>query len=221
MIGRLVTLLALSLALASCGNDPDAFTAARAFKSGVTERFKTARPAKSALPPRQITRADLSQILTPVQLVTIEKTGQQAVIALVASNQGVETWSSVDKVTVSFRNGVIVATRGLGADLMSGNAPTGNALQGGSGRYGRARVVLDGLDQAIRTTYACATTRVSGETIEIVEINYQTSHVKEVCTAPGSEFENEYWIDGTQRIRKSRQWISTEVGYLVVQDVRP
>jgi hypothetical protein len=61
-----------------------------------------------------ITRVALQNIAVPLKLVTIERRGAQAAIFKTGKNGDVETWSSQDKKSISMRNGIIVATRGLG-----------------------------------------------------------------------------------------------------------
>lgn len=221
MRNLIASTLLSALVLSGCGNDTESFATARAMKTTVSDRVSGAGKAKPAAAPPQITRAILAQILTPVQLVTLEKRKQQAVIGPVATNQGVETWSSVDKVTISFRKGVIVATRGLGADLMAADVPAVATLTGATSAYGRIHTELNGLDQAVRTSYSCQVTERNAQAIEVVEISYPTTYIRETCTSSGATFANEYWIDKAQKIRKSKQWISEEVGYVTIQDLRP
>ncbi|TGD67179.1 YjbF family lipoprotein [Tabrizicola sp. WMC-M-20] len=201
------------MVLASCGSDtPHSVSMVRTVVGSLPGAAKAPAP-----PP--ITRALLAQVLTPVMLVTIDSRGQKALIAEIQTNRGVATWSSVDDITLSFRNGVIVATRGFGADLMAADVPGISPRRDGQAHV-RVHTLLNGEDQAVQTTYACTFRTVGRETIDVVELAYQTTHVIESCTAEGMRFANGYWISDDESLRKSRQWISPEVGFLTIEDVR-
>ena len=206
------------LALAACGSDTDPASntaVVRSFAASALGSVKASAPASE-----RMTRARLAEVLTPVMLTTIENTGHQALIAEIETNGPVATWSSVDDITISLRNGVIVATRGFGADLMAATVPAVSRSSGGGQTYTRVHTLLNGEDQAVRTQFACTMQNYGAKTVDIVEISYQTSHVIESCTADGVSFRNEYWISGDQKMRKSRQWISPDVGFLTIEDVR-
>jgi hypothetical protein len=123
-------------------------------------------------------------------------------------------------VTVSLRQGVLLATRGFGADLMAADVPGAATLAKGGSAYSRAHTLLDGTDQPIRTIYSCSVMSRQPQAIVVVEVSYQTTHVVESCSDGNSTFENEFWFEGAQKLRKSRQWVSPEVGYLLIEDLR-
>lgn len=201
------------LITASCGSDPQP-------TAGMVRAFAASLPgAAKAPPPPLITRALLEQVLTPVMLVTIDSRKQQALIAEIQINRGVATWSSVDDITLSFRNGVIVATRGFGADLMAADVPEISPHSSGAAHI-RVHTLLNGEDQAVQTRYSCNFRNAGVETIDIVEIPYETTHIIESCAAGGMRFTNDFWFSGDQTLRKSRQWISPEVGFLTIEDLR-
>ncbi|MDO8881459.1 MAG: YjbF family lipoprotein [Pseudotabrizicola sp.] len=202
-------------AFAACGNEAGSVGGGEIAKSlltASTAKLKGAAPADLGL-----TREALEQVETPVLLATIDSRGQQALLGEVQQNQGVATWSTLDDVTVSFRNGVIVATRGLGNDLM---ASDGLAVSRQAGTKSRIYTHLDGEDKSVRRRFSCNVLPRGSEVIEIVEVSYTTLRVSENCSADGAVFQNDYWFSSDQKIRKSRQWISDDVGYLTVEDLR-
>jgi len=211
----LVTAVFSIMALGACGNDSESSPTARILASVATDVI-----AGEGAPAPGLTRAMLANVVTPVQRVTREATGQQALVANVAVNQGVQTWSSVDKVTVSFRQGVLVATRGFGGDLMAADVPGAATLFRGSTGHTRAHTLLDGTDQPIRTVYVCSVTKRDPQDVVIVGISYRTTHVVEACSNAGVSFQNEFWFDGAQGVRKSRQWVGPDAGYLISEDLR-
>lgn len=167
-----------------------------------------------------LTRATLANVVTPVDLVTIERTGAQALIAKIAINRDVETWSSVDNKTLSMRGGVVLATRGLGDDLMSASVPQVARLQQVGPTYQRAHVVLDGEDKPVTSQFNCSTASNGPETITVVERSYSTVRLTERCLGATSGFSNDYWFDLGGKLRRSRQWISESVGHVVIEHLK-
>lgn len=209
--------LSALLALTACGNDTEKASNGeifRALTSGATSKMKGQSAA-----PTPIARALVSQALAPVLLATLDKTGQQALLAEIRSSGGVETWSSVDDVTISLRNGVVVATRGLGADLMAASVPS--VTRNSTGSHTRVHTLLNGEDQAVQTQFICTFRNAGTQTITVVELSYATTQITESCSADGQSFENQYWVSGSGLIRKSLQWLSPDLGYITVEDLKP
>ena len=127
------------------------------------------------------------------------------------------TWAA-DGATFSQRNGVLIQTRGLGADLMSAQAPSPSQLQQAGNSYQRMYYFLGEDDQGTRRTYDCTTAIVGGESVEVLGRSYATTHVTETCTRPNGKLTNDYWFQGSS-IRKSRQWVSAGVGYVEFERV--
>lgn len=51
-------------------------------------------------------------------------------------------------------------------------------------------------------------------------VAYPTRRIAETCTGEdGIGFENLYWLQADGLIRELRQWVSPEVGYVVIEDV--
>ncbi len=207
----------LVMGLTGCGNDPESFASARLVQSLVTERGASGSGAQA---PVTLTREILSQILTPVMLVRINTRGQQALIGKRETNGDVETWSTVDGVNVSLQNGVVVATRGLGADLMAASGPSAERLLVDGASHIRIHTTLDGLDQPIKRRFACTISSLGQQTIDVVEVSYRVTHVVEVCESEGTSVRNDYWIDSARKMRKVRQWIGQEIGHIEIEDLR-
>lgn len=213
----LFPLLAAITVLSGCGSDTESFPVARQLQSIAKEKLAKTEPSAQPAP---VTRALLSQVVSPVQLVTIERFEKQALVAEIARNRGVETWSTVDDVTLSTRDGVLVATRGLGDDLMSAAIPSRGQLSAGGSTLSRRYVHLNGLDQTVNLTMTCKTSAPVSEAIEIVEKVYSTRRVDETCEANGQSIQNSYWWDGSGKLRKSRQWVSPKIGSILIEDLR-
>lgn len=150
----------------------------------------------------------LSEFVRPLSstLLTIKipARGAEATLVLVARNQGVETWQTGDNVTVSTQNGVVVATRGLGFDVMGSDVrQTISALAGRlAGQYVVNRRYLSADNHNVSVSATCTMSRSAA------------GLYLEDCEAAGVAYRNEYALDGAGRIAQSKQWIGPEVQYL-------
>jgi Group 4 capsule polysaccharide lipoprotein gfcB, YjbF len=217
--------VALAL-VAGCGNDksgPNPMVAAigSMAKSGVAKvKGKPTGPqpaaAAKAATPADL-RAQLEKAGQPVLLVAAETLGRTSFLGVVDGKAGVQTWESPEGASFSLRDGILIQTRGLGADLMSSDAPSLAQLRAG-GSYQRLYFFLGPDDQGTRRTYDCTTKVVGAEAVDVLAKSFQTTHVTETCQRPLGSLTNDFWIDGGM-IRQSRQWVSASVGYVQFQRV--
>jgi hypothetical protein len=217
----ILPLLVACLGLSACSSNSEkgltnetlnlVIEAAKAKKAG-----KTA-PAASGF---TLTRAQVASLGIPIDLVEIESRSATAGTFQIATNGDVETWASQDKISLSFRNRVVVATRGLGEDLMSAGVPTLAQLQSAGSSYQRSHTILDGEDKPVQQTYDCHVGKPVAERITVLERSYATRHITEVCSGPSGSFDNDYWLQSDGKIRKSRQFVSNSVGYVVIEHLQ-
>jgi len=141
--------------------------------------------------------------------VTLPATGAQATLAPVAHNADVTVWQTLDGITLSLREGVLVATRGLGDDLMSADVDGTLAMLRGSNReaqYPHIRSYLDGEDRTVFRSFQCRQEAGTGAG--------PARQVVEHCVSTDIEMTNTYWLDGAGKIVRSRQWVSPTVAYM-------
>ena len=141
-----------------------------------------------------------------------------SVFAAASLNRGMQTWVSDEDKSLSLRNGVIIATRGLGNDVMATDiSQVYPALVRGSGRAVRTNDYLDGEDRIVRQQYTCEIATLRRELIAIFQRKHETRVIRETCTGEDVSFRNLYWIDAAGLIWQSRQWISPRVGAVDIQ----
>lgn len=164
----------------------------------------------------RLSRAQLDTFGEPLLLAGVADLGTAATLIPAERQGGVETWETGDGVQLSFRDGVIVATRGLGFDLMSADADAAIAAIGGSGspEYDRFASYLDGNEQVVLTALRCRITGRAADPVTIVGDTHDTIRVEEQCFTPDSDYRNLYWIDRDGTIWRSRQWIGPGAGTL-------
>lgn len=154
--------------------------------------------------------------------VSLPETSAVAVLGPVSRSGDVTVWQTLDGITLSFRRGVLIATRGLGDDLMSADVEGDVDLlrgMGDGGYHPHIRSYLDGEDQTVFRAYLC---RRAGAAPVRVETGGQTAAGQRVeisCISPGHTFTNIFWLDGSGRVIKSRQWISPVMQYMDTERV--
>lgn len=213
---RLVAFALAALFLGSCGTDKAAH---EGFRFTVAAAAKVLSRAAEAPAPPVMTRAVIDQGGHPLIRARIEKGGAVAFLGRIGEGRGVITWASVDGLSISLRDGVVIATRGMGADLMSSDTPAAAALARDNATRRRHYYLFGGDSEQVRA-FECILRDTGPERITVVELVYDTRHRVETCTEPGGlTFENHYWFDNRAIIRQSRQWISPTVGFLELQDL--
>lgn len=209
---RAVAALAALALLAGCGNDKNQSAPLTSSLAGFSKALIAKRQAAGAAQP--ITRQDLAALNTPVIMGELRAANSTIYLVPISRNGAVETWATSDDLTVSFRDGVMTATRGFGPDIMQAVVPSRAQLAAGQGSHARSYFYLDGADQMQRFDYQCSMSNLSAETITVVGRQHSTRHVAETCTSKAVQFTNEYWLDGGNFIRKSKELIVPEWGYL-------
>lgn len=131
----------------------------------------------------------------------------------------VEFWRSSDNAHVILRDGIVVGSRGIGADIISSDASLAqralrtNTLQRGARSY----TVSDGDSTSTDMQFQCEVRPIGEETLLIVQRKFGTNHLRETCTGGldgNRTLENEYWVQPASGVvLKSRQWMGPRTGY--------
>ncbi len=225
-IRNLVTtgLLLCGLFVSACGSDtekakqntdPDPITQA------IKVLFGALKPKAAVTDVRKtITRQGIDLSTAPLLLVNVESRNAHAILSPVGENRGIITWATADGVSLSFNHGILVATRGLGPDLMATNISNVlSALRTASGTTLRTLDYLDGEDQIRQRKFQCSYRPEGSETLNIYDMVIATNHVVETCVSPDINMVNHYWMSGHGRIWQSRQWVRNGLGYVFIQQL--
>ncbi len=228
----LVPVLALLglAALAGCTNQPDATGAVVRSAQVIAGSIRgTDKPAEA--PP--LTRAALDAIEGEFIEVEIEKTGSKAFLYISGERRGAAAgdeggrllvWRTENEVSLTTRNGVLIATRGLGGDMVSSDSLAIDAsLSGRRAGHGARLQVYSALDnKPVEMNFVCDITAHGPETIVIVERRHSTERFRETCEVAGGVVVNDYWIDSrSPTIWRSRQWAGPYIGYIQIRQVTP
>jgi hypothetical protein len=171
----------------------------------------------TADPRTGLTRAALEARGQPLLYASVPEMGTAALLGLSGRNGDVVTWRTPDNVSLSFAEGVLTATRGLGPDLMTAETEGTRALLAGRGAaddHVLRHSYLDGENRRQIRDYQCRSSGREPETITIAGTRHAVTRVAETCRADGLEFTNTYWRGADGVIWKSLQWIGPDIGHL-------
>lgn len=203
-------------ALAACssgGADPSSGPSALDIVRGQIANLRgTAAASQVTLSAAQL-RA-FPQDLLVVRLPLVEASAglvQQAV------NRDTVTWVTPDGLTVILRAGQVIGTAGFGNDLASADL---DDPRDGTGRTVRDYFYLGGDEQIARRRFLCDVTSAGRQPVVVAGVQFDTTLLQEACEdSDGIAIFNRYWVQSDGRIRKSVQFISPRVGYMIVEDI--
>ncbi|CUH40725.1 hypothetical protein JSE7799_03460 [Jannaschia seosinensis] len=210
--------LAAALALAGCSSEPD-----RGDDSALTVAFRTIAQRISGTGPvdvrETLTAEQIAASRASLILVVVERTDRGLTLAPVAANRGTVQWTDAEGGGLLTRDGILVGTRGFGFDLLTVDAaPLRRALASGSGTdLLRIERVLGGEGVVLREDYLCDLTPVGSEVLDFYGTRYATRILEERCVPVepgGAEFVNRYWLDQEGVVRRSKQRVTPEIGFL-------
>lgn len=174
-----------------------------------------------------------SEAINPTFLALKEAGAPRKIISIQAQNlaanfhlwtmseDGVETWLTGNGATVSIKDGMIVGTRGFGADVLAADvSKTARLVQTGDEGYAvRFMTLLSGDDQAEIHSYQCLISNRGPWDLDLGGgVKRKTVLMQEDCRGYGEDSRNLFWVDArTNEIVQSRQWLNPTVGALVTR----
>ena len=179
-------------------------------------------------------QVDPRSVITPAYLASLDNALLSArlpdrdgfaTLTVISDASGVRTWRSADGVGVSLEQGLVVATRGLGADLMLAEVgQVSRAINAGGGSARRVMRYLDGENHELARSYDCRIVTEAVETIFLLgDQSRETVRLREHCAPAGGAagtrgFDNFYWVGNRDGVMwQSYQWIGPDVGTMQLQ----
>lgn len=173
---------------------------------------------QASAPPLQrdgFTAADIGANPDAFHLFTINALGVAEPARRIALAGANETFESESGFTAAYQDGMLVATHGLGFDLIAADGTaTRAALRQGGGDVPRTIEVMDSLDQLSRIEFRCSVTANGSEPVNLGAREVTLRKFTESCTSNVLAFENLFWLDAAGAIVASRQYVSPTVAYL-------
>lgn len=148
-------------------------------------------------------------------LVQVQSRGIAGLARIATTAGPVETWIGETGYSVTLEDGLLVATRGLGGDLMAANtADVRAALRQGGGTAERQHDYLDDRDRIRTETYTCTIVPQGPQEVDLGIRKITADLLVETCANARIQFENQYFVDGSGTILAARQFVSQTVAYL-------
>lgn len=161
----------------------------------------------------------------PLSTLMIPSLKGSTVVRSIATNRAHEVWTpwgTIDRRTVTTKNGIIVATRGVGNDLMSADADgVINLVQRreeGTVQY--VQRYLDGDFKIVEAKSTCEVTRGYDKFVELGEVNEPALQMFSSCISADRQFVDLFLVGRDGRILQLRQWVGPKLGFMVMQQLR-
>lgn len=201
---------AAALTLAACGNTGATDNPATAALQSLLGRVTGQEPEPPAVNTAALTQANPGESL----VVRIVNRDVVAALRRTAVNGDRVTWESPGEVSMTFEDGILVATRGLTEDLMGADIPgVRAALNAGGGTAIRQHSYLGSEDQITVATMTCIIAPNGTEDVITRGGTVSARKYREDCTGPRLVFNNSYWFSGGELVQ-TRQLVSVAVGYI-------
>ena len=168
--------------------------------------------AKTLLTRSQIDSADI-----PVLYVELES-GQNGTLTPYPGQGIGQTWLGADGATITLEKGVLKASRGMGNDVMEPPSNTWKKLNSGVETYSRTVKYLNGNNKIFTKNFKCKIHEVTeGEIIKIWSLDFDVSRYQEICNNNGFVTKNTYYVDDREIVRRSKQYHSDTIGYIITE----
>lgn len=180
-------------------------------------------------PLTQLTPAIVAGVADPFILVSLPARQTAATMAVFAQSETADgpriDWRAGDGSSLVLQADIVIATRGLGADLFL--AETGDLLAGlraGSGQHLRRHSRLDGENRLVVTEFACNIRTGDTAEVDLIARKVVATILIEDCqprSAEGQGFTNTYWrAEQTGEMVQSEQWIGPDLGTLQIRHLK-
>ena len=171
-------------------------------------------------PPKQINnkkvydKAWLSKFSQPIILLSSLDGKKTATLVALGNYKNRLTWVSADGISVSFLNGILIATRGYSQDLMeSQNNDLYNLFSRNMKKLQKKYRYIDGENQYMELTFNCSVVAKKNTPSIFLDMKLDTTKFTETCKAGTTSHTNEYYVlPNTNIVLKSKQWISEANG---------
>ena len=160
----------------------------------------------------------LSKFNQPIILLSSLDGKLAATLVALGNYDNKLTWVSSDGISVSFSNGILIATRGYSQDLMeSKQNKLGALFKSPSRSHSKSYRYLNGKNEYSEFKFSCSVTAEPNTTLYLLDLKLKTTKFIESCVSGNTAHVNEYLVlPETNIVLKSKQWVSKENGYLLI-----
>ncbi|WP_162197165.1 YjbF family lipoprotein [Loktanella sp. S4079] len=205
---RIVAGVCALVLLTACGE-----SAIGARVAGLVTGQAPAAQAAPALVPAEVMHANPGKYIR----INIRKQNAWASLTQAGTNGARTTWIDQGNISVTFENGLVVATRGLVRDLMGTDlSQSWAAIRNQGGEAQRRHDFLTDQDEISTELLQCSIVSEGNEVIERAGKSISTRRFTEKCEGERLIFTNIYWVNQRGAMVRSLQAVSPDAGYLQI-----
>lgn len=212
--------LTLVVIFASCSNTPDMETGEIRTLKMLKQTFEKSNRSKGFIDTRTLlTRKQIDAAKIPVLFVELAS-GQNGTLTPYPGKGIGQTWLGADGATITMNGGVLMASRGLGDDLMGSSSlmPPWSKIKNKKQIYSREINHITGNNKILKRSLSCDIQKIGKkEVLKIWDVNFKVSVFEEYCRNSGLKFKNTYYIDTKGIMRRSLQYHSNSIGYILTE----
>ncbi len=210
--------------LASCSSDKIITTEKNEyvgiFRNIIKNNFSDkTKPIVSKVPKK--TSQWLSRFKQPIILISSLDKKNQATLVALGNNKEKLTWVSSDGISLTFDQGVLIATRGYSQDLLALKylSPV-NLFKSKNIKYKKVHRYLSSDNKYNDIDFQCLGKRGKSKPVLFLEYNITLDKFVEDCVSDQHSYKNEYdLLSGTSVVIKSKQWISPTNEYFITYNL--
>ena len=211
----------LSLLCLSCSSDSIISSEKTSFYriyNDIVIRKATPSTPKQSKNKKVYDKAWLSKFSQPIILLSSLDGKKTATLVALGNYKNRLTWVSADGISVSFLNGILIATRGYSQDLMETQQNDLDTIftVNTKKRLKKYRY-LNGENQYVELIFTCSVIENRNIDSYFLDLTLKTTKYTEICEAGDTHHTNEYYVlPDTNIVLKSKQWVSEVNGYVII-----
>ena len=206
--------------LTSCSNTPELETGEIKILAILEKALLQSNQSKQFIDSRLLlNRKQIDEAEVPVLFIELPS-GQNGTLTLYPGKGIGQTWLGADGATITFNKGVLKASRGMGDDLMgsSSSMPTWSKINQKIQIYNREFSYISGNNKILKNVFKCNIRKTNKkEIIKIWDANFKVVKFEENCFNNSLKFKNIYYVDSKDIVRRSSQYHSITIGYILTE----
>ena len=219
-MNKYLTLCALISVVCSCSNTPELETGEIKTLQMLKDAFSQSKnsnvfiDAKNLLSREQIDAASI-----PVLFVELES-GQNGTLTPYPGQGDGEIWLGADGATITLDQGILKASRGMGVDVMGASSSMAPWVKLKNDRITYIREVkyITGNNKTVTHSLKCKIKKNDQqEMLKIWDVEFRVIKYDEDCDHNGTAIKNTYYLDDKEIVRRSFQYHSKALGYIVTE----
>lgn len=215
-----LAILTSIIILVSCSNTPDLETGEIRTLQLLKKAVDISNKQKQFIDARNlINREQIDAANIPILFVELAS-GQNGTLTPYPGQGVGQTWLGADGATITLERGILKASRGMGDDLMgsSSSMPLWSKINKKAGTYSRELAHITGNNKISKRIFNCDIEKSKNEEpIKIWDVNFKVAKFEESCFDSSFTFKNVYHVDNQGIVRRSLQYHSDTLGFILIE----